>query len=105
MPITGRIAQRAGRVQPGIVETRDHVRVRALRLALGDAFEQARHREGIVIGALDRGRTEGGFDRPDGRAGARDLAAARAITAVIAAVVLGLTILRSMLDPPSGRDR
>ncbi len=72
-----RIRQCARRIEPGVVETRDHMRVRALRVALGDAREDARHREGIVIGALDRGRAERGFHCTDDRIGPRGLSGSR----------------------------
>ena len=57
--------ERTRRIEPGVVEACDDMRVGALRFALLDAREQAGHREGIVIGPLDRGRPERGLDRAD----------------------------------------
>ena len=73
MPDDRRVGERARRIEPGVVEAGDDVRVGALRFALRDPLEQARHREGIVIGALDRRRSERGLDRADDRIRPRGL--------------------------------
>ena len=68
-----RVGERARRVEPGVVEACDHMRIRAFRFAFLDALEQSRHREGVIVGALDRGRAERGFDGADDRVRPRSL--------------------------------
>ena len=56
MPITGMRAMRAGGVEPGVVEAGDDGGVGAFALAPGDLDQQARHRQRLVVVALDRDR-------------------------------------------------
>ena len=86
-----RPGQRPRRVEAGVVEAGDDVRVGARRLALADFGEQARQAERPVEEALDR-------DRPARRGRRRDLGPRRrrpfgrehATLAVIDAVVFGI---------------
>jgi hypothetical protein len=59
--------KRPRRIEPRVVEAGDHVGVGALRLAFGDAGQQPRYRECVVVSAFDRGGAERGFNRADDR--------------------------------------
>src|SRR6266404_5754815 len=64
----GRRGQRAGRVEPGVVEAGDDVRAHALRFPLRDLGEQAGDGERVVVEAFDALGTDRRVHGDDARA-------------------------------------
>ncbi len=80
----------AGRIDAGVVEAGDDVAVVAGGLALAHLVDQARHRERLVVVALDAGRPHAGETAVISVPGAATACAAWPIFSVIESVVFGI---------------